>query len=92
MTAREAASPARLIQRPRQPAINPARCTGCGHCVAVCEPHLLSLEVLRWKKTAVLQDAPSCTGCNACAVTCPFRAIVMRVVVAGTDASSSAGL
>ncbi|HQD16194.1 MAG TPA: 4Fe-4S binding protein, partial [Ottowia sp.] len=24
------------------PRIDPARCTGCGWCVAVCEPHVLS--------------------------------------------------
>ena len=28
------------------PVIDPARCTGCGWCVAVCPPHVLSLQVL----------------------------------------------
>lgn len=28
------------------PAIDTARCTGCGWCVAVCAPHVLSLQVL----------------------------------------------
>lgn len=27
------------------PVIDPARCTGCGWCVAVCPPHVLSLQV-----------------------------------------------
>lgn len=62
----------------RLPAIDPNRCTGCGRCVAVCEPHLLSLEVERWEKSAVLRGAECCTGCSACAVACPFHAIVMR--------------
>lgn len=62
----------------RRPAIDAARCTGCGRCVAACAPHLISLEVLRWDKRAVLHDAPRCTGCAECAVRCPFRAITMR--------------
>jgi ferredoxin len=63
---------------PRWPAIRAQRCTGCGACVGACDLHLLSLEAVRWKKTAVLQDAMRCTGCSDCAVACPFRAIVMR--------------
>ena len=62
----------------RLPAIDPRRCTGCGRCVAVCGPHLLSLEVERWVKSAVLHSAERCTGCSACAVACPFHAIAMR--------------
>lgn len=66
----------------RLPAIRPARCTGCGRCVAACELHLLSLEAVRWKKTAVLHEAQRCTGCSDCAVVCPFHAIVMRLPAA----------
>jgi ferredoxin len=62
----------------RLPAIDQRRCTGCGRCVAACAPHLLSLEIERWKKSAVLHNAERCTGCSACAVACPFHAIVMR--------------
>ena len=60
------------------PAIDPARCTGCGWCVAVCPPHVLSLATTNWKKTSTLHDEPSCTGCALCAVKCPFDAITMR--------------
>lgn len=64
------------------PVIDPARCTGCGWCVAVCPPHVLSLQVLgdsRWgPKRSVLDDAQGCTGCALCAVRCPFDAIAMR--------------
>ncbi len=71
------------------PAIDPARCTGCGWCVAVCAPHVLSLQVLAqaqgtgiepsaWgPKRSHLDDAAGCTGCALCAVRCPFDAIAM---------------
>ena len=63
------------------PAIDPQRCTGCGWCVAVCAPHVLSLQVLgdrAWgPKRSVLHDAVACTGCALCAVRCPFDAIAM---------------
>ena len=62
----------------RPPDIDIQRCTGCGRCVAVCDPHLLSLEVVRWKKFAVLHEPERCTGCSACAASCPFHAITMR--------------
>lgn len=62
----------------RLPLVNPDRCTGCGRCVAACEPHVLSLETVRWEKTAVLHEPALCTGCRRCAVVCPFRAIRMR--------------
>lgn len=66
------------MDAPRRPAIDPARCTGCGRCVAVCPPHVLSLETVRWDKTAVLHEPAKCTGCSECAAVCPFRAIRMQ--------------
>ncbi|MBS0429761.1 MAG: 4Fe-4S dicluster domain-containing protein [Proteobacteria bacterium] len=60
-----------------RPAIDPGRCTGCGWCVASCEPHVLALEAFGWRKRSVLQDAAPCTGCSDCALTCPFHAITM---------------
>ncbi|MBI5255927.1 MAG: 4Fe-4S dicluster domain-containing protein [Burkholderiales bacterium] len=62
----------------RRPDIDPRRCTGCGRCVAVCEPRVLSLEVQQWDKRSVLHDPARCTGCSACAAICPFHAITMR--------------
>ena len=63
------------------PAIDLKRCTGCGWCVAVCPPHVLSLQVLgeaAWgPKRSVLHGASDCTGCALCAVRCPFDAIAM---------------
>lgn len=63
------------------PTINTDRCTGCGWCVAVCPPHVLSLQVqgaAAWgPKRAQLHGAADCTGCALCAVRCPFDAIGM---------------
>lgn len=78
----EPARPSRAAARPQRPgwlpSIDSARCTGCGWCVAACDLHLLSLEVVQWRKTSTLQDAQQCTGCSDCAVACPFHVISMR--------------
>ena len=64
---------------PRLPAIDVERCTGCGRCVAACEPRVLSLETTPgWRKSAVLHGRDGCTGCSLCALKCPFNAIEMR--------------
>lgn len=65
-------------ERKALPAIDPARCTGCGWCVAVCPPHVLSLhEQPGWQKKSTLHDAAGCTGCAKCVTRCPFDAIAM---------------
>jgi ferredoxin len=64
-------------ERKALPVIDTTRCTGCGWCVGVCPPHVLSLDVENWKKFSQLDDAAGCTGCAKCAVTCPFDAIAM---------------
>lgn len=71
------------MKRRALPEIDPARCTGCGWCVAACPPHVLSLHVLDGRKTSTLDDAAGCTGCALCFVRCPFDAIKMKRV-AGT--------
>jgi ferredoxin len=80
--AAESVVPLRQPARPARPgwlpAIDTAHCTGCGWCVAACDLHLLSLEVVQWKKTATLHNADQCTGCSDCAVKCPFHVITMR--------------
>lgn len=60
------------------PDIDPARCTGCGRCIAVCPVHVLGFHTERWTKFAVLVEAGPCTGCSRCEVRCPFNAITMR--------------
>jgi len=64
-------------RRGRLPVVDTRRCTGCGRCVGACAPQLLSLEVVQWKKRAVLSGTELCTGCSLCAVRCPFNAIHM---------------
>lgn len=73
---------------PSLPAIDPARCTACGRCVAVCAPHVLSLHPQGWVKTAALDDAQGCTGCAQCYVVCPFGAV--RMVRASRPADAAA--
>lgn len=66
-----------IPKRTLLPDIDPARCTGCGRCVAACGPHVLSLEPRGWVKSSVLHDPTACTGCGACEAVCPFSVIAM---------------
>jgi len=59
------------------PQMDVPRCTGCGWCVGICPPHVLSLQTNGWRKHAVLHDAPGCTGCRKCERHCPFGVISM---------------
>lgn len=72
-----AAAPA---PRPRRgwPVIEASRCTGCGWCVGSCPEHLLTLEVVHWRKTSTLHTPEACTGCAKCARRCPFGVIRMQ--------------
>ncbi len=63
------------------PEVDPARCTGCGRCVAACPPQVLWLEAEHprgWgPKVSALHEPRHCTGCAQCFVVCPFEAIAM---------------
>jgi dissimilatory sulfite reductase (desulfoviridin) alpha/beta subunit len=63
---------------------DPAMCTGCGDCAAVCEESAVSLENDR----LVGIDFESCVRCGACALVCPTEALKTdrggyRVLVGG---------
>ncbi len=45
------------------------RCSGCGHCAAVCAERALHLE------DSILLDPSRCLGCAACARVCPEKAL-----------------
>ena len=62
----------------RSPLIDADRCSGCGRCIAACEPRLFAFEQLGWRKISVLQDMDPCTGCGKCAIVCPITAITMH--------------
>jgi Fe-S-cluster-containing hydrogenase component 2 len=38
---------------------------------------VLSLQVVDWRKHAVLHDEQGCTGCSQCERRCPFGVITM---------------
>jgi ferredoxin len=57
------------------PEVDPARCTGCGRCIAACSPKLFSFEQRGWRKVSVLSDPEGCTRCGKCVVECPVGAI-----------------
>ena len=57
--------------------LDPARCSGCGRCLAACEMRLLAFETKDWKKRTVLRETDRCSGCCACAARCPTGALSM---------------
>ncbi|MDU0460899.1 MAG: 4Fe-4S dicluster domain-containing protein [Geobacteraceae bacterium] len=59
----------------RVPSVIAARCSGCGRCVAVCPPKIISLETAGYRKTAVISRGEDCTGCGECAANCLLDAI-----------------
>lgn len=49
--------------------LEPDRCSGCGHCVAICAEKALHLE------DGIRLDLSRCLGCAACARVCPEKAL-----------------
>ena len=60
-----------IVKRPKA---DPARCTGCGTCVAQCPASALSLMDTPGGLLAVV-DAELCIGCFCCQEMCPEKAI-----------------
>jgi ferredoxin len=55
--------------------VDPARCTGCGRCVAACPERLFSLEPSGYRKYAVMTTPERCSRCLRCLAECPVGAI-----------------
>jgi formate hydrogenlyase subunit 6/NADH:ubiquinone oxidoreductase subunit I len=53
------------------PAVDAAKCTGCGDCVAVCPTDCLAMAgPLPW-----LPRPADCIACSACVLVCPTDAV-----------------
>ena len=77
----------------RIPLIDAERCSGCGRCIAACQPGLFAFEQQGWRKVSVLQDAERCNGCAKCAAVCAIQIITMQrrakaVVLSGPETGS----
>ncbi len=59
------------------PEINQAVCTGCGDCLAVCQPHALALV----EGKAVLARPDLCEYDGGCEPVCPVGAIQVPYLV-----------
>ncbi|HEX8960690.1 MAG TPA: 4Fe-4S dicluster domain-containing protein [Geobacteraceae bacterium] len=57
------------------PKVCPARCTGCGRCVAACPGRLFTLETTGYRKQAVLNAPDLCSSCLRCVAECPVGAV-----------------
>ena len=55
--------------------VDPARCTGCGRCVAACPERLFSLETSGYRKHAVVAVFGRCSRCLRCVAECPVGAV-----------------
>ncbi|HMM27164.1 MAG: 4Fe-4S binding protein [Chloroflexota bacterium] len=73
------------MNRHWKPAINRARCTGCGACVEQCPEH--ALGQIAGKATVLEPDA--CTYCARCETLCPTRAIALPYLIMYAPLSST---
>lgn len=58
--------------------VDPAKCVGCGKCVAACR-----FDALRLSQGKCLVDEYSCEGCGVCAYVCPEHAVALHPDAAG---------
>ncbi|MBU1040432.1 MAG: DUF362 domain-containing protein [Proteobacteria bacterium] len=73
-----------IVKRPKA---DPARCTGCGTCVAQCPASALALVDTPGGPLAVV-DAALCIGCFCCQEMCPEKAIALVREEPGGQAGS----
>jgi NAD-dependent dihydropyrimidine dehydrogenase PreA subunit len=66
-------TPLRYIEEAVSLAYDPALCSGCGMCVAVCPRAVFAMQGRR----AVLVDHGACLECGACALNCVPGAITV---------------
>lgn len=59
---------------PRYPKIDPAKCVGCGLCVAVCGRDVYSYDFAD-RKSVVVKPYNCLVGCTTCSNLCPAGAI-----------------
>jgi NAD-dependent dihydropyrimidine dehydrogenase PreA subunit len=63
---------------PPLPVLDPARCTGCGDCVAVCPAGCLEMAgELPW-----LPRPGACIACGACEFVCVAAAVIVTPPIA----------
>ncbi len=64
------------------PALNSARCKGCGRCVSVCPVAAMSLvsahDPRKAKRKLAALHADICLGCGLCVRECPEKAITLK--------------
>lgn len=58
--------------------VDPAKCIGCGKCVAACR-----FDALHLSQGKCLVDEYSCEGCGVCAYVCPEQAVALHPDAAG---------
>lgn len=58
--------------------VDPAKCVGCGKCVAACR-----FDALQLSQGKCLVDEYSCEGCGVCAYVCPEQAVALHPDAAG---------
>jgi 2-oxoglutarate ferredoxin oxidoreductase subunit delta len=70
--------------------VNPARCKGCGYCIAFCPPKVLAFsdELNRaGYHPPHLSNPDGCTGCDLCGLYCPDFAIYGVMLKANPEAT-----
>lgn len=60
------------------PLIDPAKCTGCGTCVSICNSHIF-IHKPKENKVPMVKFSDECWHCDSCVLDCPAGAIRLRL-------------